>query len=765
MKTNSHRLFSVLTLSALATLNTPLSTVSAQGTAFTYQGRLNDGGSRANGIYDLQFTLFDAATGGNQVGATVTNLAVGVTNGLFLSTIDFGPVFDGTALWLQIGVETNGAGGNFTPLSALQPLTPAPYAVFAAGAGTAATATTANSVAPGSVTAAGVASGQVVKSLNGLADAVTLAAGANINLTPNGNTLTIASTGGGGGGGEIDASQVVSGTLADARLAADVALTDATQTFTGTNTFATGLGQGRLTVTGFGGIDTSLFTGLGFQYNASSGEGAIMSSYTGGFGSLTFYTTPGQGYPPAKQMMLDRYGGLAIDQQNANSGVIDNGTTNGVGLTFGINSGEGIASQRTGSGNLYGLDFYTEFTPRLSIAQNGFVGIGTTAPGSPLEVNGDIRIDGNRLLLPSVMGNANDFDNGLAYYTSGLPFVINGQGPLLFGFNGGALGTLGPLGVSLSWDYTGDVWISNNLATASLTIRGASASPSLTVSGNSLNVNSEFLVVDGLSPVDAYLGDDGSGNDVQVGSQVSGVTALSCFNTADNAYMNLFCNSVNANGSLTAGGSINCNNGTLSFGATTRQMLNLYSNSVTDYAIGVQNQDLYFRCGADVSGTGFAWFRGGLPNSNPFNNGGGSTLMTLTTAGLTVNGTLVSSSDRNLKQSFAPVDCQSVLAKVAQLPVQTWAYKQDPGTKHLGPMAQDFYAAFGTGADDKHIAVVDEGGVALAAIQGLNQKLEETQRAVYAKDGEIQTLRQQNDSLAQRLEQLEAMVKQLAASK
>jgi hypothetical protein len=233
MKTKLHRLFTVLALSALSTLNAPFSTVSAQGNAFTYQGRLNDSGSRANGIYDLQFTLFDAATSGNQVGPTVTDLAVGVTNGLFVTTIDFGPVFDGTALWLQIGVETNGAGGDFTPLSALQPLTPAPYAVFASSAGTAATATTANGVAPGSVTGAGIASGQVVKSLNGLADAVTLAAGANINLTPNGNILTIASTGGGGGPGDIDASQVVSGTLADARLAADVALTDASQIFTG----------------------------------------------------------------------------------------------------------------------------------------------------------------------------------------------------------------------------------------------------------------------------------------------------------------------------------------------------------------------------------------------------------------------------------------------------------------------------------------------------------------------------------------------------
>ncbi len=124
-----------------------------------------------------------------------------------------------------------------------------------------------------------------------------------------------------------------------------------------------------------------------------------------------------------------------------------------------------------------------------------------------------------------------------------------------------------------------------------------------------------------------------------------------------------------------------------------------------------------------------------------------------------------SGSDRNSKAGFAAINPADVLAKVAALPISEWQYKVDTeGSKHLGPMAQDFHAAFGlNGRDDKHIATVDEGGVALAAIQGLNEKLVETEQAVKIRDGEIQTLQQQNDSLAERLNELEATVKQLAA--
>ena len=87
------------------------------GSAFTYQGQLNVGGGPANGSYDLQFALFDASSGTNQIGTTLTNAATPVINGLFMVTLDFGAaVFNGASRWLDIGVRTNGSD-LFVPLS------------------------------------------------------------------------------------------------------------------------------------------------------------------------------------------------------------------------------------------------------------------------------------------------------------------------------------------------------------------------------------------------------------------------------------------------------------------------------------------------------------------------------------------------------------------------------------------------------------------------------------------------------------------------
>ncbi len=152
---------------ALLTLAAGLAQAAPLGTAFTYQGRLNDGAQPASGIYDLRFAIYDALSGGSTVGSVLTNTATGVTNGLFTVSVDFGATaFDGNARWLAIEVRTNGAGA-FFPLTPRQPLSPAPNAIYATKAGTAASATTAataataNAVAAGSVGTAGLATGAV----------------------------------------------------------------------------------------------------------------------------------------------------------------------------------------------------------------------------------------------------------------------------------------------------------------------------------------------------------------------------------------------------------------------------------------------------------------------------------------------------------------------------------------------------------------------------------------------------------------------------
>jgi hypothetical protein len=99
------------------------------GTAFSYQGRLTDGGKAADGTYDFQFTLFNAETGGAQVGGLVTKNDLVVTDGLFNTSLDFGNVFDGTALWLNIRVRPGQSTGSHTLLTPRQPLLPTPYAI------------------------------------------------------------------------------------------------------------------------------------------------------------------------------------------------------------------------------------------------------------------------------------------------------------------------------------------------------------------------------------------------------------------------------------------------------------------------------------------------------------------------------------------------------------------------------------------------------------------------------------------------------------
>jgi len=122
---------------------------------------------------------------------------------------------------------------------------------------------------------------------------------------------------------------------------------------------------------------------------------------------------------------------------------------------------------------------------------------------------------------------------------------------------------------------------------------------------------------------------------------------------------------------------------------------------------------------------------------------------------LTISGILTQGSSRDLKTNFASLDPKDVLTRVSALPVTLWSYKEENAVRHIGPMAEDFHQAFGLGTDDKHIAPGDQAGVALLAVQGLNQRVEE-------KAQEIEALRRKNADLEARIAALEAL---LTASK
>ena len=136
---------------------------------------------------------------------------------------------------------------------------------------------------------------------------------------------------------------------------------------------------------------------------------------------------------------------------------------------------------------------------------------------------------------------------------------------------------------------------------------------------------------------------------------------------------------------------------------------------------------------------------------------GTETFFLQTNGNLKIAGTLTQNSDVHSKQGFAPVNGSDVLSKVMALPITTWSFKSDtPQVRHMGPMAQDFHSAFGLGEYDNALAPVDVDGVALAAIQELNRRLE-------AKDAELQDLRQQVselDAVKARLAAIEALLTQ-----
>jgi hypothetical protein len=121
------------------------------------------------------------------------------------------------------------------------------------------------------------------------------------------------------------------------------------------------------------------------------------------------------------------------------------------------------------------------------------------------------------------------------------------------------------------------------------------------------------------------------------------------------------------------------------------------------------------------------------------------------------SGMWASLSDRAMKTGIFALDDSAILATVAALPVSEWSYTSERGVRHIGPMAQDFYAAFKVGEDDGHITTIDEDGVALAAVKAVhaeNEAVRADDRALRASNAKLQSeidaLRRQVAALARR---------------
>ena len=120
---------------------------------------------------------------------------------------------------------------------------------------------------------------------------------------------------------------------------------------------------------------------------------------------------------------------------------------------------------------------------------------------------------------------------------------------------------------------------------------------------------------------------------------------------------------------------------------------------------------------------------------------------------MTIGGTLTENSDKNAKMAIVPVDTAEILDKVSALPVSAWTYKDDTsGARHVGPMAQDFYAAFGLGHTDKGIATLDTSGVALASIKALHDENEELKAQTSTLTSHIEVLTERLSVLEQQIQ-------------
>ena len=752
----------------------------AQGTAFTYQGRLNNGTNVANGSFDLQFAIYDAASGGLKQAPFITNSATAVSNGLFTVTLDFGPgVFPGAARWLDIGVRTNGPGSpGFTLLSPRQALTATPYAIFAGGAsnlvgavssanlaGTYAQAVTLNN--PGNVFAgngAGVTNVNAV-TLNGLGSGAFWQLGGNnvspgqflgstnnqpVEINVNGQrALRLEPTAGGapnviggspaniigaglegssiGGGG----SAIYSNSVASSYSTVAGGYANSIRS----NGFSSFVGGGFNNIID-GGINAAIVGG-GANLISGAGTTIIGGGEINRIHRLSHYSVIGGGQDNS---IFDQSGHSVIAGGNANS-IGTNATyvsllggwRNGIGNSSSLSTLGGGFANLIQSNTAYAAIFGGNQNNIGSSSDHAFIGGGRSntiqSNGYYATISGGYfnTIETNAAQSTIAGGYQNKIQtNSHAATISGgiLNLIQFGGVNATIGGGGGNVIQSNAAGSTIGGgDYNGIVSNSSE-ATIPGGYRNAAASFAFAAGQRAKAVHpGSFVWAD--SPI-FYDGDEFS-------------------STGTNQFL------------IRAGGGVGINT----------------SNPVV--SLTVEGKGIYNALGAaaivlrnTTANKSWEWHVIDDGNMQLADYSAGATRLTILTNGnITVGGNIsansfITASDRNAKENFSPVNAQDVLAKVAALPISQWNFKSESAVQHVGPMAQDFRAAFGLGPDEKHIATVDADGVALAAIQGLNEKVESGKRKA---ETQIEKLATENAELKTQLNELKVLVRQLAEGK
>ena len=795
MKTKFN-LLAVATLALLSTINHQLSTACAQGTAFTYQGQLQNNGALAGGAYNLTFTLYTNSTGGTAVAGPLTNNSVAISNGLFTVTLDFGAiVWNGTVNWLEIAVETNGAG-SFTTLAPRQQVTPTPYAIFATG--------TSNLVGV-------VPSGSLSGSYSG---AVSLTNAGN-SFTGNGSGLTGVNAGTLGGLAASNFWQTAgnSGTSAGPNFLGTVdnqplelhvngqrglrlePTVDAPNVIVGGSLNTIQPGSSDCTISGG---QNSLIQSNTLKATISGGYGhtikvgAYESTIGGGFGDAIGTNSPDATIAGGFEHIIGNNAANAViggGYQNSiagyvpSQGLVTYSATIAGGKNNVINSNSATSS--IGGGAFNSIQSNATYATVSGGLSNVAAQVGVTIGGGGYDgvnnVFGNV-VSANGATVAGGVGNNIQPSAGDSTIGGGFANTIQSSAPYStiaggrqnqiaagawYTFIGGGLTNSIGGNAFYSVIAGGDSNVIQNFATNS-TIGGGSentvtASYS-TIAGGDLNAaTAAFASVGGgynngvHALYAAILG--GFANNILPGGASSLIAGgnLNTINAPDSAIVAGSENTLDGNGASTIAGGIG------------NDIL-----STAEYAFiagGVDNTNAgygSFAAGVQASvghDNTFVWSDGSATTQSSLNHeflaraSEGVLFLTSTdyTTGVFLpggSGTWSNLSDRNSKNNFAPINPQMVLAQVASLPLTTWSYKTQTGVRHVGPMAQDFYAAFQVGEDDRHISELDESGVALAAIQALNQKLDD-------KSSEIQQLKQQNEMLQKRLDNLEQTLKSI----